>query len=594
MAVSEPILRQRTVFALTGALAGISFWGLFEWLPDLVSNVHVLLFITALVAGFFGSLLLMMGRLELPRALLFAGAIALAAAVLLIWSSFRFSDFSDFADNFFAFLAFGLLIWLPIPFVLAHETATKGWRDYDVLFDQAWSIFVRAVVAWGFVGVFWLVLLLSDALLSLVGFKYLGDFIEEPWIAMPLSGLVLGLALAVLVELANVVSVLRRLALVLLRLLLPVVTVVTALFILLVPFRGLDDVFGSLSAAATMLGMGLAAITLVTTSIDGTDEHAATSRLMVISARIMALLLPVIVGIALYAIWLRVVQYGWTPPRLAGALIALVAFLYAASYGVSVVSPTNWRKHIRTSNTLMALLIIAVSGLWLSPVLNAERISATSQVSRFIDGRVTVAQLDVWKLGNEWGKAGLAALQRLRMLTDHAESAALAAKIAAFDRGDSQYDYRDRNQSEDRQSTLDSLAEVLPVLPDTLGSANMVLAGMRTELLVQILGSCNTPLPDGRAGCALVFGEFDTRAQKPSAIVFMRDDASDRTVISISTWQSDLQEYRSTFRLQPRGTDMRDAPATDIIRKILDGEFEFVPTGLQALRIDGMEILPYP
>lgn len=176
---------------------------------------------------------------------------------------------------------------------------------------------------------FWMVIFLSDQLLSLVGFEYLGNIIENMWISMPLTGIILGLALAILNELKVVVSVLRRLALQLLRLLLPLVAVVVALIIVLVPFQGLEKVFGTLSAAATMLVMAAGAVTLITSSVDARDKDAAHSRLMVLSAKGLSVLLPLIAGIAVYAIWLRVEQYGWTPARISGALVSVVVLAYS-------------------------------------------------------------------------------------------------------------------------------------------------------------------------------------------------------------------------------------------------------------------------
>lgn len=591
MPSSSSVIRLRLILTLAGALAGISFWLLFEILPDLVNNARAIMFIAAFVGGFFSALLLMVGPIPERRALPYAAGIGLLASVLLIWSSFRFVDVDLYADNALGFFAYALLIWLPIPFALAHESAPGGWRDYDALFDNAWAMFVRTVTAWGFVGVFWLVIFLSDALLSLVGFRYLGEFIDNAWVALPLSGLVLGLVLAVLHELAYVVSVLRRLALALLRLLLPVVTVVIALFILLVPFRGLGNVFGSFSAAAIMLGMGHGAVLLVTSAIDGTDEQASKSRLIVLSARGISILLPVIAGIALYAIWLRVAQYGWTPYRLAGTLVAVVSFLYALSYAVSVLRTNQWRRRIRLANIYITLTTLALSALWLSPVLNAERISANSHVSRFIDGKTELKALDIWRLGDDWGKAGRAVLGRLRALPDHPDNTELSNMLAAFDRGESRREYRASLRAEKDTGNLAALIGILPVSPRNDRLRDGVLSKIGSWRLGEVLASCQTSLKDGRPGCAMIFGDFNPSDATPAAILFWRHKQPEKTRIDIFSQKIVNAGYRESRRWKPIGDDMRDQPAEDIIRKVLDGDFAFVPSGQNVLQIDGMRIV---
>lgn len=78
--------------------------------------------------------------------------IGLVSSVLLYWASYRFITLDDFTDTFHPIFAFMLLTSLPFPFAMAQETSAKGWRDYEGLFDHAWSIFVRTVTAWSFTG----------------------------------------------------------------------------------------------------------------------------------------------------------------------------------------------------------------------------------------------------------------------------------------------------------------------------------------------------------------------------------------------------------------------------------------------------------
>ncbi|NOX72782.1 MAG: DUF4153 domain-containing protein [Alphaproteobacteria bacterium] len=592
MPENQPTMTLRITLALTGALAGLSFWALFEFLPDQVDSLRLLMVLAAFLAAFFSGLLLMLGRISLLAAMRYAAVIAAVSALLLLWSSYRFDDVSAFFESLHPFVALVVLAQLPLSFAMAQEMSPQGWRDYESLFDNAWSIFVRSVTSWAFVGLFWLVIFLSDQLLSLVKFDYLGLVYDKSWIALPLSGLVLGLSLAVLNELQNVVATLRRLALHLLRLLLPLVALVVALFIGLVPFQGLDDVFGSFSAAGTMLVMAAGAVTLITAAVDGRDEDAARSPVMVVSARVLALLLPIIAGIAVFAIWERVVQYGWTPARFAAAAVSGIGFAYALSYGLSVLRGQGWRARVRFANRWLAVGLIGLAMLWLTPVLNVERISANSHVARFIDGRMKVADLDIWSLDRDWGLAGKAGLARIRALTDHPEQKLLNEHLARFDDGASRWALSRGIDEIGVPKTKVRLAEILPVRPAGAVLPEAALSDIPDYELERILQSCLQSLPDGRPGCALVLGSFTRSGGQEAGVLFWRDTDPERTEIATLKQSADETEYFYRISVVSYDGEMALQPAEALIAQVLNGDFAFTPMRLDALEIGGIQISP--
>lgn len=583
--------RMRLWLALLGAAAGTSFWLLLWVLPDMGATPKSLIFPVAFASAFFMPMLLMTGIIGIRRALLHSAGMAILSSTLLFWSSLRFSEFDPFMESAHPVIAFFLLINLPVPFVLAFETTSQKWNDYNALFDHAWGMTVRMAAAGSFVGVFWIVLLLSDQLLSLVGFTYLGQLVGNFWFSLPLTGLVGGIALAVLNELSLIVSTLRRLALNLLRLLLPPVCVVIALFLALVPFQGLEKVFGSFSAAGTMLAMAFGAITLITSAIDGSDDHASKSKVMTISARVMGLLLPVITGIAVFAILLRVNQYGWTPARLSGALVSIVLLSYSAVYALSALSKDKWRNRIRQSNVWMALGVISLSALWLSPILDAERISASSHFDRFISGRLSVDDLDVWRLGDDWGKAGSIALGRLELLEDHKEQTALNDKLARYKAGQNLWEYQDSAQSLAQIKQSKELGVILPVRPVGQLIPEGMLGGLPLHVLKEIRTSCSEPLSNGESGCVLALGELAGDDQKPEGVVLWRGFSGRETRIAVLSSPKG-QSYQYTAYLNPLGADMREHHPEDIITSVLNGGFKFAPAHITAFEVDGMQIIP--
>lgn len=590
MSPATEAMRLRLMLAGIGAVAGFCFWALSDYLPDLVSDQRLLFLIAAIASVLFGNLLLLVGQLGLKRALTYAIPQALVVGLLGYWASFRFVDLDGFLSSAHPFPAALALAALPLPFFLAAETGTGGWREYEVLFDEAWSLFVRSFTGWAFVGLFWLVVFLSDALLKLVGFEWLEELFDNVWISLPLTGVVLGLALAVLNELVGIVATLRRLALQLLRLLLPLVAAVMSLFIVLVPFRGLDRVFGELSAAGTMLAMALGAVTLITSAIEARESEAAASRVMVISARALSVLLPIIAAIAVYAVWLRVAQYGWTPSRLAASAVALMVLGYALAYAVSVLAGSGWRGHIRSANTWMALGLIALSLAWLSPLLNAERISANSHVRYFEAGRIGVDDLDIWALADDWGVAGGVALLRLRALSEEAGQDALKRRIAAYDAGESRWAVTQDPEALGNLARLERLAEVLPVRPEGRPVPDGALQTVSVIVLKEILAACEAPIADGRPGCAMVLGTFDPDGTHDAVLIFWRDGSGTSALSIERDTTTTLWDLRMSVEMLD-GNLYTMSPDI-VLAQILDGGFAFVPARRNALQIGDMQILP--
>jgi len=592
MAEIKDNMQLRLLLAFLGAAAGIAFYLLFKVLPEVIENARLVMFMTGFLGAFSGGLLLLLGQLGLKRATGYALIIALVASILHLWASFRFAEIGGYMEAIHPVFAAFLLAHLPLPFALANETSPKKWRDYQGLFDNAWSLVVRALTAWTFVGLFWLVLLLSDQLLELVGFTYLGLVFDFGWIGLPLTGLVLGLALAVLNEMTSVVLTLRRLALQLLRLLLPLVAVVVALFIVLVPFRGLENVFGSLSAAGTMLAMAAGAVTLITSAVDSHDEDAAQSRLMVTSAKVLSVLLPIIAAIAVYALWLRVGQYGWTPARLFGLVVSIVVLAYALAYAGAVLRRHTWRQNIRRANTGMAVGVIALSAIWLTPVLNVERISANSHLARFVDGDIGVKDLDIWRLGKDWGQSGKSALEELRDIIGHPEQEALEARLRRFDDGESRYVFEQSATTLQVEIDRKTLQELLPVLPQASEMPASALAAIPDFVVTDLLLSCQSKLPDGAPGCVAAMGAFSHQSDAKDFVLFWRLGGVSKP--KTATLEQDQQSGGYHFRQVVRsiGGDVEALPGEALIARIQRGDFTFAPARINALEIGDIQILP--
>ena len=356
--VRAALVSGRVRLGLLGLMAGLSAWLLVDVLPDRMAGLPRLhLFVTSLGAAFFPAALALSGPLPPRRALVAAGLLALPLAGLMAWASLRFDDVAGFLATGHPWIGLALLLGLALPFLIAGLGPGRRPTDYAVLFTQSWMIVVRFAAAWLFVGLVWGVLFLSNALLGLVGIDVIERLMNRAEMPYLLSGLMLGLALAVVDELSEYVS--PELVLQMLRLLLPVVLVVVAVFLAALPFRGLSNLFGDFSAAAILLAMAFGSATLVSSGLDASDERWAPGGLTWWCCRLLALVLPVLAALAGVAVWLRVAQYGLTPDRVVAGAMAALALGYGLAYAGSVLAGPGWGARIRRANVGMALVAMA-------------------------------------------------------------------------------------------------------------------------------------------------------------------------------------------------------------------------------------------
>ncbi len=497
----DRITSHRWIMAAVGGLAGLALYALVEVTDaELISDRTALLVFT-FAGGFFAALLALAGQLPFRRAVPAAALLAAVASGLLYWASFRFDLLDDFMNTPLAPLAaFGLGV-LPLPFIMAAQGS--GWRDYPSLFRNAWGLAFQFAAASLFVGIIWLLLYLSDALLTLVGITVIDDLIDMEPVPFLITGFAFGLSLAVVTELAEIVS--PSVILRLFRLLAPLVLGVIAVFLAALPFRGLSGLFDGLSAAGILLAMAAVAAGLVSMVIDQDDASATASPVLRRSAQGLAMILPVLAALSVWSVWLRVDQYGWTPERIFAVLCTVLALGYGGFYAAAVLRGGGWMERIRQGNILMAIAGIAVCLLILTPVLNPERISAASQLSQVRANLAEGRPLDLYGL-TRWGKAGEAALAELRT---EAEAGGSETLLAALETAAIGGDGTTVEAQEADAALRKSLTEIMPVQPAAAEREKAeLIAWLDIGTVRELRESCEKTLPAGGSGCVMVVADF--------------------------------------------------------------------------------------
>lgn len=588
MTARADLSQNRLVLGLFGGVTGGALWLLIDRFAPDEEGARLVLFLGSVLAGFGAASLALAGPMPLARAMTRALVIALGAGVLLSLEGLQFDAPEDTLRAIHPLAAWAVLIFLCLPFAIALDADRGKLRDYSLLFRAAWSVVVRLATAWLFVAVFWLVYFLSNALLRLVGFDLLERLAGEGWFLFTVSGLVLGMAMAVLNDLSVALS--PGLVLRLLRLLLPAVTLVAAVFLVLLPVRGFGSVFGGLSAGATLLAIAAGAITLIASALDEDDDCAVRSPLMRVATQALALLLPVIAALACWAIWLRISEHGLTPPRVVAATAAVVVSLYALLYAGSVLLRGAWMARIRRVNIWMALGLIGLSALWLTPTFDAERWSAESQVARYEDGRVAPAELDLWALRHDWGCAGTAALARMRGMTDHPGHAELDERLVRLERAPDRMAFEmavPEGEEAERAVLLDRIGQRLRVIPEGAAEPRAALAAADTGVLRDIDRGCGQTLDDGSPACVLLAADRLEGWRGPRLAIFHASGGGGTAALFIGPDGSRRSAIDVTRKLH-------GLPPERVISALLSGEAVATAPSQPALVVEGVELLPIP
>ena len=333
----------------------------------------------------------------------------------------------------------------------------------------------------------------------------------------------------------------------------------------------------------------IASICLISIAVERDDETRVSSSALDLATRGLALLLPGLAGLAVWAVIVRVVQYGWTPDRVLAMAFSASLGLYGLGCGVAALFGGGWTGIIRGWNMIMACCVMVVSAAWLSPVLDANRISTNSRISRFVAGDSTLQQLGLWSMQHDWGKAGQAGLARLETLGDHPDHARLVQSIDAARTQPDRYRFEQTLFDRRAPEELAQLLSVLPVRPENSPLIAADLAGLPEFRRTQWLTACTRALPEDLPGCVMIHGEFLPGPQKQAMVLFV--DEFGRTRANHLIVHEDGVQVQDVYDMGTSGWP--ELPATAVF-DALNGAFDLRPRGGVALHIGGQTLEAIP
>jgi aspartyl/glutamyl-tRNA(Asn/Gln) amidotransferase C subunit len=239
-----------------------------------------------------------------------------------------------------------------------------------------------------------LTLLLSE-LFNLIGIDLLRRLLDRGWFPLMIAGAAFGGAVGLLRDRDSVIGTLQKVARAILSVLAPVLAAGLVLFVLALPFTGLEPLWSKTKSTTPLLLLCvLASVVLVNATAGNNEEEEARAPLLRWSGMgLIAVMLPLAL-VAAVSLGKRVGQYGYTPERLWAAVFVFGVAAVALGYLVSLVrGRLAWPSVLRRTNVMLAAGVCILALFLAMPVLNFGSLSASDQLARIAVTDEEVASL---------------------------------------------------------------------------------------------------------------------------------------------------------------------------------------------------------
>ncbi len=337
-----------------------------------------------------------------------------------------------------------LVLWLMLLPFLASRMAREAWSaDYQEFFMTAWRNKLLLAEAALFTIVFWLLLALWATLFRLLGIDFFEEMFREPIFIYPVTALSFGLALYLIGSVERFVGVVLEQILGLFKWLAVIAGLILTLFSIALLFKlpGLLASGTRIINAAWLLWLVAVMILLLNAAYrDGLGQRPYPA-FIAASLRHVVPAMVLVAIVALYSLWVRIAAYGLTTERFWAVIVAIAALVYACGYSLSAFRPGPWMSGMGKVNVGVALGLIAVLGLAMTPLLSPFRLAANSQYERILDGGQDelVAAVEEGRRPDDsyrvlrfgMGRYGRERLQLLAELQDHSEAEEIRSRARA-------------------------------------------------------------------------------------------------------------------------------------------------------------------
>ena len=420
-----------------------------------------------LMAGLAFALAGARGRWQLSS--VFALVLGAITALLIVTTMLRYGQADPYGRDILTFsLYIESLLFSLIALIFfeawqsgrrAAHGETEGWHGitYGRVFGHFWEILLVVLVSLCFLGLFWLVLWLFALLFHEVGVEALEILIAEPLFEWPASCGAFALSIFFTRQHERIVAALRSIVFALFAILTPVFLILSVSFVVVLISGGLARMEGLVSASATLIvlaGFGILFVNAVVRDGASEDEQPSVVR---VSAMLLLPCLLLFCAFAVYAIGLRIGQYGLTPERIFVAVATAFLTLASLAYLASLLARGQWMVYCRRVNIALLLVLAATTLALQSPLADPYRLSAESQYKRLVNGLADPAKFEYGFLKFKLGNAGQDALARIEEDSGLADSAVVNERLAALALVNDEWDWLSLNRTENQTQQVQAI-----------------------------------------------------------------------------------------------------------------------------------------
>ena len=368
---------------------------------------------TAAIAG-PALLLLCLDAQNLSRSFKAAGVFSGVLLLVAIFMGWQASPHGEFPiDSLLVVFVLTMLIACFKGLMYCQRWIAQSPPNYAALFTYSWRNFLvvglAVALTWG-VG---LILFLWASLFAVIGIEFFKDLFSNDWFLFPVLASAFGLGIQTFRRLVKVIDSITSLLEGLMRLLLPLIALVLVIFLGALPFTTLQPLWETGNGTALLLWLNAFALFFVNAVYQtGHGSPYATWVHRGLSAAIA--LLPIVSALALYGLYLRIDDYGWTVQRCWAFAVFVILALFSIGYAVCIARwRWAWTRHLGTVNTAMGWFVLALMLLVNTPLLDFRSISLASQWQRVESGEVEPRDFDFHYAKQHLARPGYQKMQAL-------------------------------------------------------------------------------------------------------------------------------------------------------------------------------------
>ena len=424
-------ISDREIFLFIGFVQGLAGWGLAEngdWLDHYRAIAYPL---WLLVLAWPVLFMLSFSRQSTKRGLAWVSGYSAVLATLAAYTGWQASPQGEFdIEAVIATFAISTVVATFVALIHLQPLIWRQARDYDTLFTLSWRNFLTLGLSVALTLGVRLVLLLWETLFEAIGIEFFGQLFEEEWFILPVLAMSFAFGLHSFRGATSVIDSISSLLERLIWLLLPIVVLLSASFLISLPFTGLqalwDTDWGTFILMAANL-VGLFFLNAVYQTGGRLPYPAITHKALTIGIA----LFPILSALACYGLSLRIAQYGWTISRCWALLIIVLMALFSIGYAcIIILKREGWQERLPWINKQMSFVLLGALLLTNSPLLDFRSVSTSSYFSGFESGKVAIQDLDTRYVKSELARPGHLRMQALLASLDEAdEQAALALRI---------------------------------------------------------------------------------------------------------------------------------------------------------------------